>query len=94
MQRRPQPFGLPPRPLPLRLFSEQERPASDRRSAHALSLLRLRKCVQHERVGASSQLGDNEWDLVGHEARDESHIPRKTAEFGHDQWGFRLSGSG
>jgi hypothetical protein len=39
--------------------------------------------VQHEGVGIGSQFGDDEWDALGHQARDEGHVAREPIKLGN-----------
>ena len=39
--------------------------------------------MQHERVGVPAQLRDNERDTLGHQASDESNIPRQPVQLGY-----------
>jgi hypothetical protein len=44
--------------------------------------------VQHERVDVQAEGGDHERHLLGHQAADEVHVPRKAIEAGND---YRLN---
>jgi hypothetical protein len=58
----------------------------------ALLLGERRVDVKHKRVGVCAQLGDDEWDALGHQARDERHVPAEAVELGHYDRDARLPG--
>ena len=48
--------------------------------------------MQHERVGISAELGDNEGNPVRHQAADEMHVTGQAVELGNEDRTFRLTG--
>ena len=48
--------------------------------------------VQHERIGVSAQLGDDERRLVGHQAGDEVDVAAEPVELGDDDRRLVLPG--
>ena len=50
--------------------------------------------VQHERVGIGTELGDDEWHALGHQAGDEGDVAREAIELGDHDGALRLPRQG
>ena len=50
--------------------------------------------VQHEGIGIGSQLGNDEWHTLGHQAGNEGHVAREAIELGNQHRTLRLARCG